>query len=195
MAALAAANPTLMLNLLGLSGQDLTGCLSNCSNQGTCGLNEANKLVCKCEEFFTGDSCETDTRACSYFPCQNGANCTEVIVPNGLNTFNCTCNSSIYYGDRCQMKVDICEGISCSFNGKCFNIMNVPVCKCFINYNGTRCELKSEALKAIESTISCMSIVAICLIGIFFVMIMAMDYFTYLHLHLITYWNKETQIF
>ena len=53
-ATLGEADPKLLLNILSLDGQDMSGCLSNCSNRGVCGMNENNKFVCNCEEFFRG---------------------------------------------------------------------------------------------------------------------------------------------
>ena len=185
MAQLATSSPKLMINILSLSGQDLTGCLSNCSNNGVCGINADSKFVCNCQEYFVGDACQTDTRACSYFPCQNGGICSEVIVLNEPNTFNCSCNASLFYGTRCESKIDLCAGISCSLQGKCFDVINKPVCKCFDNYNGSECEVKSETLKIIESTINVMSNVAISVIVCFFVAVMAIDYFTFIHAALV----------
>ena len=181
MAALAAANPALMLSILSLGGQDLTGCLSNCSNNGLCGLDQNNKFDCKCQEHFVGGSCQTDTRACSYFPCQNEGNCTEVVVPDSPNTFNCSCDPALFYGTRCEFKVDLCAGIKCSNHGKCFDVASVPTCKCFANFNGTNCEIKSATLRVIESAIQSASIVAITFLTAFFVSLLVMDYLTYMH--------------
>jgi len=48
------SNPSLLVDLLTLPGQDMTGCLSNCTNRGACSLNENNKFVCACQEYFVG---------------------------------------------------------------------------------------------------------------------------------------------
>ena len=62
MASLAEANPKLMMNLLAMDGQDLTGCLSNCSNKGKCAINADNKFVCECLQYYVGDTCNRDSR-------------------------------------------------------------------------------------------------------------------------------------
>jgi hypothetical protein len=174
-------NPQLMLNMLSLPNQDLTGCLSNCSNRGVCGINADNKFGCKCEEFFVGDSCQTDTRACSYTPCKNNANCSEVIVPNQPNSFNCTCTSALYYGLRCENKINVCINTTCSGHGACFDNSSIPTCRCFNNYFGNDCEKKSETLKAIQQTISVTSYVAVSFLNFFFIGIFMIDYFSFIH--------------
>lgn len=53
-ASLGDANPQLLLNILALPGQDMGGCLSNCSNKGKCKMNEQNKFVCLCQQYYRG---------------------------------------------------------------------------------------------------------------------------------------------
>ena len=68
-----------------------------------------------------GDSCETDERACSRKPCQNGGNCSEVIRPGRENGFLCNCSKPFYSGLRCEIKFNVCWNQTCNYNGKCFN--------------------------------------------------------------------------
>ncbi len=53
-ASLSNSDPKLLVNVLSMPGQDMTGCLSNCTNRGTCTLNNNNKFVCGCQEYFIG---------------------------------------------------------------------------------------------------------------------------------------------
>ncbi len=122
MGSLAESNPKMLLAMLNLPGQDMTGCLSNCSNRGQCSLNDENKFICKCEMFYTGDSCQTDVRACSAKPCQNNGTCIEVSKPGQeINDYACNCSSPFYSGLRCEIKFNVCWNKTCSMNGKCFN--------------------------------------------------------------------------
>ncbi len=54
-ASLSNSDPKLLVNVLSMPGQDMTGCLSNCSNRGACTLNNNNKFVCACQENFIGN--------------------------------------------------------------------------------------------------------------------------------------------
>lgn len=54
LALLSESNPKLLLQILSLDGQDLSGCLANCSNRGVCGMDDNNKFGCTCQEFFRG---------------------------------------------------------------------------------------------------------------------------------------------
>jgi hypothetical protein len=121
-AAISESNPAMMLNILSLPGQDMTGCLSNCSNHGRCTLNSKNKFVCECEQYYRGSNCEIDIRACTKKPCQNNATCTEVIIPGQEDQgFMCNCSSPVYYGERCEQKINVCWNKTCNMNGKCFD--------------------------------------------------------------------------
>jgi hypothetical protein len=168
----------------------MTGCLSNCSNNGVCGLNSANKFYCNCNSFFTGDSCQTDTRACSSSPCKNGANCSEIIIPNQPNSYNCSCSSSLFYGTNCEFKIDVCKGYDCSSHGTCYDNFSSPACNCFENYFGDICQNKTEALVAIQKTIEFTSYLAIGILSGFFVAILIMDYFSFVHAIVVQFFKK-----
>lgn len=51
---LSESNPTLLLGLLSQGDQDMSGCLSNCSNRGVCGIDDQDKFGCVCEKYFRG---------------------------------------------------------------------------------------------------------------------------------------------
>ena len=116
------ANPAMLLNILSLPGQDMSGCLSNCSNMGKCTMNAQNKFVCECFRYYRGSMCEIDVRGCTPKPCQNNGTCNEVVLPGQLDQgFSCNCSSPVFFGERCEQKQNVCWNKTCSFQGKCFD--------------------------------------------------------------------------
>ena len=168
-------NPELVLSILLNYGDDLTGCLSNCSNKGTCELSLEYKLVCNCQENFIGDHCETDSRPCSSSPCQNNGTCSDMANnKTSARAFGCICQPK-YYGEFCQFKENVCAGKTCSWAGRCFDNSSVPACKCFKFYSGGDCQVKSEELKAIKRASSNLAAVAITTICLFYVFVVSLD--------------------
>ena len=49
-----------------------------------------NDYTCGCEPGYKGRHCETDINECEPNPCNNGADCT-----NLLNTYKCNCKDGI----------------------------------------------------------------------------------------------------
>jgi hypothetical protein len=80
---LSSSNMQQILNIL-QSNNDMSSCLSNCSNKGICVLNSPmQKYLCECNEYFTGVSCQTDTRPCARTnKCLNNGTC--------INSYNST---------------------------------------------------------------------------------------------------------
>ena len=84
------------------SNYDMSGCIVNCSNHGTCKFDSTgNKFMCACDGYFTGAACQTDLRACSSNPCMNNATCVDVYSNSTSNnsslgswTFSCECQKS-----------------------------------------------------------------------------------------------------
>lgn len=202
------ANPKLLLDILSLPGQDMGGCLSNCSNKGKCTMNDQNKFVCKCQTYYRGSMCEIDIRGCTPKPCQNNGTCTEVIIPGQEDQgFTCNCSSPVYFGVRCEQKVNVCWNKTCNYNGKCFdnasnfkftisfcvlvfvlfffNFLNfflaIPTCKCFKYFSGEDCDVKSEELKAMKQTAAVASVLAITMVTGFYISIFVGDYFSLAH--------------
>jgi hypothetical protein len=33
----------------------------------------------------------------------------------------CNCSSPVYYGERCEQKINVCWNKTCNMNGKCFD--------------------------------------------------------------------------
>ena len=172
------------------SNYDMSGCIVNCSNHGTCKFDSTgNKFVCICDDYFTGTACQTDSRACSSNPCLNNATCVDVYSNSTSNnsslgswTFSCECQKS-YEGVFCQNKINICANETCSSNGVCEDVNNVPKCKCFSMYDGEKCNIQSSELKAVKTMISMTSVIAIIVLICFYLIILIMD--------LIEYWARS----
>lgn len=131
------SDPATLAFLLSLLGSnytgDLSGCLSNCSNQGLCSLNSANEYVCQCDTYYSGVKCQTDNRPCSSSPCLNDGNCTNTIDPytGTLSLYTCDCGS-YFYGTNCEYYSDLCANFSCSGHGTCKDTSSGPNCTCYL---------------------------------------------------------------
>ena len=139
-----------ILNIFQANNYDLTGCLSNCSQNGQCMLDPSSQMYsCSCLTNFVGTSCQNDVRPCSKHPCLNNGTCMNVNT-NGSLSFNCDCQSQ-YYGVFCEDKVNLCENINCSSHGYCWTSEKQAQCKCFINYYGDNCENEAAFTKIIKN--------------------------------------------
>ena len=87
-------------------------------------------------------------RPCSRkFNCLNGKCIDKLeIIPYD---FNCECEYP-WYGRHCELKINLCENITCSKQGICYSNLTLPLCKCFSGYSGTNCEIKSQEMKFIQ---------------------------------------------
>ena len=160
----------------------MSGCIVNCTNRGNCKYDSpSNKYVCACDEYFSGKSCEIDTRACSSNPCMNNATCIDVYSNSSsiaTSTFRCECQIG-YEGDYCETKLNICANETCSNNGNCEDLDNVPKCKCFSMYEGEKCDVQSSELKTIKTIVSMTSIIAVAVIICFFLLFKFIRLFKY----------------
>ena len=163
-------DPKIALQLLSNSDQDLAACLGNCSNNGNCQIGPDLKLQCVCFDNYTGSSCKTNTRPCSYYPCLNAGFCED--LPD--SSFNCSC-SYPYYGIWCENKKNVCQNFSCNNNGYCYDNSSEPSCNCYDNYNGKHCENQDPQLKKIKAIISIASVVAILCLVCFYLSFFIMD--------------------
>jgi hypothetical protein len=169
------------------SSYDMSGCILNCTNHGVCWFDWVNnKYKCVCNKYFSGSSCQFDTRSCFSNPCLNNASCVDVfsnLTSNNstllFSTYRCECQTG-YQGINCQNKIDICANETCSNNGYCHEVKNLPKCKCFSMYEGEKCNIQSNELKTIKYVITTSSIVAIFVIIVFYFLILLMDLFNYL---------------
>ena len=171
-------NPATINNLLTSTNQDITACLTNCSNNGVCQLDPSTqKLLCACDQYFTGSKCNIDTRPCSYGPCLNNATCTNTNLTSA--GYVCECNE-FYTGANCETQIDLCQNETCSSNGKCGIVDNKPKCQCFQYYSGDVCQTQSQTLVTIKSMIGTTSIIAVALIIAFYLLILISDILKFL---------------
>jgi WD40 repeat protein len=174
----------LIISLLSQSKYDLNDCLTNCSNHGKCKLSLKNKIICECDPYFDGSKCDVDLRPCSYSPCLNSIKC-ENKFPTINQTefdFNCECKSKLFYGKRCENKINLCKNETCSKNGICKiineNELNEKTkCECFGNgfFEGEKCEINTLKQTIIRTTTKLTTYIAISIVILFFLFIFLMD--------------------
>jgi hypothetical protein len=156
----------------------ITGCLLSCSNQGFCTYDSVtNKIGCVCNQFFTGSSCQYDSRPCSSNPCLNSGNCTNL---QNSTLFTCECDS-FHTGVYCENQIDLCLNSTCVPNqGYCkVTDTTTATCICLYGYEGVNCDQKLESLKTQKTIVSITSILAIVILGSFWCLILFMDYLKY----------------
>ncbi|KAL9914203.1 uncharacterized protein ACN2A1_001307 [Glossina fuscipes fuscipes] len=66
-----------------------------CNNEGECS-DEDGRKICKCNDYFTGDTCNEMVDRCQPNPCANSGNCVNV-----LGQFLCQCSSG-FGGLKCN---------------------------------------------------------------------------------------------
>ncbi|RNA21834.1 crumbs -like protein [Brachionus plicatilis] len=130
----------------------MTNCLTNCTNNGKCKLNNNEKFICECDEHYIGTRCQIDSRPCASNPCMNGAKCFNDFIKK---IYKCECvtknGSVLFYGANCEKKIDVCENETCSKNGVCYDVENEPKCKCFKSYSGEKCQVESQEIKTVKT--------------------------------------------
>ena len=94
-----------------------------------------------------------------------------IITPNRLNVSA--------KGVYCENKINICTNETCSNNGICDDLNNLPNCKCFSMFEGETCSIESSQLTTIKLVISLSSIIAIIVIICFYLIILIMDLLKY----------------
>ncbi|CAF0916778.1 unnamed protein product [Brachionus calyciflorus] len=164
-------NAKFILDLFNDPTQDLSGCLTNCSNNGWCGKIE-EKIECKCFNEYEGSNCGETTNICKKEKrCLNNGICFP--IENNLN-YKCECKYP-YYGENCQYEIDLCQNITC-LNGICYvNESKSPFCKCFNYYKGERCQEPETSLVVISSFIKISSVIAIIVICCLFLIVILSD--------------------
>ena len=151
----------------------LDNCLLNCSNHGAC-VYENNDFACSCDEFYTGESCEEDTRPCSNKnTCQHG-NCTDIIIDSVVSGYYCNC-TELYEGGHCQYKKKICDQFKCG-NGVCIPLTEESIkCVCFDGFTGKFCDLKQKSLMKRNITAKSAVITSICMMSFFLSLLLLID--------------------
>ena len=154
---------------------DTNNCLVNCSRNGFCSFSQIdNKFFCTCNQFYAGPTCSIDTRPCSSNPCFNEGICIQNLTNPDEFSYHCDC-SSFYEGSLCEHKRDVCKNETCSSNGNCIDFNNKPKCVCFSSYEGESCQTMSESLKITKKVISTASIIAICVLVCFYLIVILSD--------------------
>jgi len=139
------------------------------------------QYICQCDQYKTGKACQTDLRPCSSNPCLNNGSCSD-IMNNNETSFQCICQSNLYYGTYCENKVDVCLNTTdLCIMGQGYCILNgtQPACKCLKGYSGTKCEIQSTSLVVTKAIINSSSIVAIIVFVSFLILILFFDYTKY----------------
>ena len=77
-------------------------------------------------------------------PCLNNGTCINVILNKTRNDlmsalFECKCPRN-FYGEFCELRVDICQNRTCSSDGRCVDRNGEAKCECFVDYFGDNCE-------------------------------------------------------
>ncbi|CAF0978435.1 unnamed protein product [Brachionus calyciflorus] len=164
---------------------DVNNCISNCSGNGYCKLVDNKKLICECYTNFAGPACEINTLPCHLNKCRNNGSCINNFIDK---TYTCQCysdnnNRSLYFGNFCEFKIDLCENETCSNNGICQDTGNESKCKCFSKFSGVKCETASHEIKVIKSLMKTASFIAI--------IVLAMTFGTLIFFDLINFFNSE----
>ena len=165
------------------SNMSVIDCLTNCTSNGLCAKDlSQNKLFCQCFPDFEGTTCHNDKRPCSKHPClnQNQCNQRKSESPEGVVSYNYTCNCSEFYtGNHCEVEIDQCQNRTCSAKGICTwqKNTNKTKCNCYSQYEGDNCERQSDSLKTIKAVNRSTGIVAIIAICVFAKIILSMDIF------------------
>jgi hypothetical protein len=179
-------NSYFLSDLLNTVDYDISGCLANCSNKGTCKLDiNTARYTCFCFEHFSGIACEHDSRACSSSPCLHNSTCIDIFektVNDNLTSqaihvksnYRCNC-TELYYGVHCEHKVDVCENQTCSNRGTCHDVNGVPLCKCVKYHSGNECEIESEELQNLSKITTFTSVIAIVVLVCFYLSCVLMD--------------------
>lgn len=172
-----------IVNLLE-SGLDLNDCLVNCTNKGFCKLGQNNSLICECKRGFTGSNCQSSSSPCFYDICLNNSTCIDRwINPNIPKDYLCECSSSIYYGQNCEHKINVCANETCSSSGYCRDYGNRPKCSCFPNYSGDHCEIESLHKRIVKIATLTSTIIAIIILTILVCILVCDDCSNLIYFH------------
>ena len=171
------SNLQLILEIL-KSNSDVTSCLSNCSNQGVCKLSTNKTYICECNANFMGKSCQTDERPCSQANrCLNNGTCINSL---DLTSSSCQCpQNGPFYGQYCENMRNLCENVTCSSHGYCSQSQSETKCKCYVGYDGDKCEIVSSSVRVVKSIQWTTTIICILCILIFWMMIVGSDVLGY----------------
>ena len=166
-----------ILELFQTPDLDLNACLSNCSNNGKCHLDsQTRQYLCKCISTNMNKLCQLIDGICAQSHiCLNGGFRLSL-----NNSCSCQCpDNGLFYGKNCELRRNLCENRTCSFNGYCTQIQNETQCKCFNGYGGETCQYESISLKLHKSVQSTSTIICIIFICLFWMLIFTSDLMNY----------------
>ena len=171
-----------LMTILSEYQYDLSGCLANCSNQGTCMYNTTLQLyVCLCQANFIGSACQKDVRPCSQFPCLNNGLCSNVNTSADFATnatFTCDCLVN-FNGDYCENEVNVCANVTCSGNGYCSKNGTIPMCNCFQDYFGDICQTEGSFIQVVRDVKWTSLVVFVLCMAFFVVTVILNDVWSY----------------
>jgi hypothetical protein len=141
---------------------------------------QTKKYFCECNKpFITGKSCQIDMRRCSESnKCLNNGTCIDSF---DLTTFKCECDQSgLFYGQYCENMKNLCENVTCSMHGYCFQSLNEKKCKCFKGYEGDTCDIETNSLKIVKSFQLTSTIICLICFIIVWSLVLTADILSYL---------------
>ena len=146
----------------------------NCSNHGECKIDpDTLELVCQCLSNFAGTSCQTDSKPCSQNRCLNNATCINV---NNMTSYQCECESKLYYGRYCENKVNLCENKTCSGHGYCVVVNgSEPECKCYYGFYGDACDYENLTKKIVKGVQTTSAVIAFIVLALTVFIILSND--------------------
>jgi hypothetical protein len=156
---------------------DLTGCLSNCSDNGNCVFTN-DVYDCACFALYNGTRCEQDLNLCHSYPCANNGTCSLFRSDAGIYVYKCAC-ANLYYGQNCENKIDVCANVTCSGAGNCVDNSSVAQCHCKNMYFGSNCQYQTTALVVQKAVVTTTTVIAIIVIVLFYSMFIFFDVTTF----------------
>jgi len=106
----------------------VTCAIEPCQNGGTC----ISSSFCDCRNPFFGRFCQfEDLSDCTGIDCLNGGVC--IPGENFTDPALCNCTGTVYFGDRCEIRIESCSDEYCKNGGVCVEEETFLRCDC----NGT----------------------------------------------------------
>lgn len=168
------------MNLMSFVNYDITGCLINCSNHGSCKLLNG-EYKCTCGTDFYGSYCDKTKKVCQLeTKCLNSGTCVDLVqyINNSKNieyNYKCLCGEN-FYGQNCENEIDLCENKTCSSNGFCnVNKNKTAECECYKYFSGENCEIKSNDLIIIQNIIKISLIISVIIISNVYLLMIGND--------------------
>ncbi|XP_052789096.1 protein crumbs-like isoform X2 [Mya arenaria] len=124
--------------------EEINECEPNpCFYNGTCHDMDLN-FTCDCIIGTTGHDCSINIDDCNHDLCNLGQ-CID-----GINSYECNCTDTGFYGDQCENNIDDCNlnGQPCQHNSSCIDGIKNYTCSCYQGYTGKNCEIDIDECAA-----------------------------------------------